>query len=99
MSFKGEGIILNGNTSFNLTVRLNGFGFCVLNIFIMNSTGIESIEIYSTSGEKMITQSVSGREELVHIDVSRLHTGLCLIRALNKVLVIITGKLSKEQAA
>lgn len=65
-------------------------------IFIMNTTGIETVEIYSPSGEKLIAQHVIGREGMIDIDISRLNSGIYFIMARNKDSLITTGKLSKE---
>ncbi len=65
-------------------------------ISFFNSLGIETIEIYSLTGEKLRVQQVSNTNEMVDINIDQLSSGFYLIRAYDNDKLISVGKFSKK---
>ncbi len=66
------------------------------NISFYNSLAIESIEIYSLTGEKRIVQQVSNTNEIVEINIDQLSSGFYFIRAYGNDKLIAMGKFLKK---
>jgi len=65
-------------------------------ISFFNSLDIETVEIYSLAGEKVLLQKVSNTNEIVEININRLISGFYLIRAFDNDELMAVGKFCKE---
>lgn len=61
-----------------------------------NSSAVETIEIYSLTGEKLLVQEVSGTNEVVEINIEQLSPGFYFIRAYKNEKIIAAGKFSRK---
>lgn len=65
-------------------------------ISFFNSLGIETIEIYSLTGEKQIQQQVSNANEIVELNIDQLSSGFYFIKAYTDSKLITVGKFYKK---
>ena len=65
-------------------------------ISFFNSFHIETIEIYSLTGEKLLLQKVSNANGMVEININKLLSGFYLIRAFDNDELMAVGKFCKE---
>ena len=66
------------------------------NISFNNSPGIDNIEIYNLSGEKLMTKEVDETNTLVELDIENLEPGFYFIRAYADEVIIATAKFAKN---
>lgn len=66
------------------------------NISFSNSLGMETIEICSLTGGKVIVQQVANTNDIVDINIDQLSSGFYFIRAYENNKLIAVGKLSKK---
>lgn len=65
-------------------------------ISFLNSSHIETIEIYNLAGEKLSVQQVPTTNEIVRIEINNLPSGFYIIRGSDNERIVAVGKFSRE---